>query len=105
MNRTARLVCCGGAALVGGIVLVGQPASSGARAPQAQTLRVSLSSSGAQANGESRGCWISPDGRRVVFDSSATNLVSGDANGVEDVFVRDLASGATRLVSVSSSGE
>src|SRR5262249_29212400 len=44
------------------------------------------------------------DGRYVAFESLATNLVSGDTNGVEDVFVRDLQSGTTERVSVSSSG-
>jgi Tol biopolymer transport system component len=39
------------------------------------------------------------DGRFVVFSSSAANLVPGDTNGVEDVFLRDLWTGSTTLVS------
>ena len=39
---------------------------------------------------------ISDDGRFVAFESSASNLVSGDTNGVADVFVRDLANGTTQ---------
>jgi hypothetical protein len=31
---------------------------------------------------------ISPDGTYVAFDSWATNLVEGDTNGFEDVFLR-----------------
>lgn len=69
-----------------------------------QTLRVSVSSDGAQANGHSRFASISPDGRYVAFESEASNLVPGDRNGVKDVFVRDLQLGLTTRVSVSSSG-
>jgi hypothetical protein len=59
------------------------------------TRRVSVSSSEVQADGGSSNAMISADGRYVVFTSSATNLVAGDTNGVADVFVRDLATGAT----------
>ena len=52
-------------------------------------LRVSVSSSGAQANGNSAGGSLSTSGRFVVFESDATNLVAGDTNGVRDVFLRD----------------
>jgi Tol biopolymer transport system component len=47
---------------------------------------------------------ISGDGRYVTFVSYADNLVPGDTNGVADVFVRDLKSGTTERVSVSSLG-
>lgn len=47
---------------------------------------------------------ISADGRYVAFMSSAANLVTGDTNGVDDVFVRDLRAGVTRRVSVSRTG-
>ena len=47
---------------------------------------------------------ISADGRFVVFYSTATDLVPGDDNGAADVFVRILATGKTRIVSVSSAG-
>jgi hypothetical protein len=33
---------------------------------------------------------ISADGRYVVFDSEASNLVTGDTNGVGDIFIRDM---------------
>lgn len=38
---------------------------------------------------------ISDDGRFVAFDSDASDLVAEDANGVSDVFVRDLVEGST----------
>jgi Tol biopolymer transport system component len=47
---------------------------------------------------------ISADGRLVAFESSATDLVAGDTNGTQDVFVRDRVAGTTTLVSVGLSG-
>jgi Tol biopolymer transport system component len=68
-----------------------------------KTERVSVSSTGAQPNGNSRMPSISGDGRYVAFSSDATNLVPDDTNGVTDVFVHDRRSGTTKRVSVSSS--
>lgn len=68
------------------------------------TTRVSVSSAGQQALGRSSGGELSADGRYVVFESDAANLVSGDTNGAIDVFVHDGETGQTRRVSVSSSG-
>ena len=42
---------------------------------------------------------ISADGRFIAFSSQATNLVADDTNGVEDVFVAEVASGAIELIS------
>jgi Tol biopolymer transport system component len=71
---------------------------------QANTItRVSVDSSGAEANGGSFAPAISSDGRFVAFQSDATNLVEGDTNAATDVFVRDLVAGTTVRVSVSSS--
>jgi len=47
---------------------------------------------------------ISADGRYVAFSSTANNLVPGDANNLRDVFVRDLVSGTTTLVSMATNG-
>jgi Tol biopolymer transport system component len=74
------------------------------------TDRVSVSSSGEQANWtpyalSSKFPSISSDGRFVAFSSFATNLVPGDTNGREDVFVHDRLTGVTERVSVSSSGQ
>jgi hypothetical protein len=68
------------------------------------TTRVSVSSTGAEANFVSFSPSISSDGRYVAFQSGASNLVSGDTNGWDDVFVRDTLTGTTTRVSVSSSG-
>lgn len=47
---------------------------------------------------------LSFDGRYVAFSSVATNLVLGDTNLAEDVFVHDRHSGQTQRVSISSQG-
>jgi len=60
--------------------------------------RESVSSSEQQANSDAEGGSISRDGRFVVFESRATNLVAGDANGVPDVFVRDRLAGTTARI-------
>jgi Tol biopolymer transport system component len=65
---------------------------------------VSVSSSGAQGTGQSGGPAMSADGRFVAFNSFASNLVAGDANGTTDVFVHDRVAGTTTLVSVASDG-
>ncbi len=68
------------------------------------TTRLSVSTEGGDSNGFSDQASISTDGRHVAFTSSATNLVEGDTNGVNDVFVRDLALGRTVRVSVATDG-
>ncbi|MFZ5880106.1 MAG: S-layer homology domain-containing protein [Chloroflexota bacterium] len=70
-----------------------------------ETSRVSLNSTGQQADGGSNFAAVSADGRYIAFISSATNLVDGDTNGVDDVFVRDRQTGLTRRASVNSLGE
>lgn len=47
---------------------------------------------------------LSIDGRYLVFTSSARDVVPNDDNEASDVFIRDLRTGTTRLVSVSSDG-
>jgi Tol biopolymer transport system component len=69
------------------------------------TERVSVRSDEQQANGSSWEPVISPNGHYVAFSSSATNLVTGDTNGVTDVFVRDRQTGMTIRVSKHSNGQ
>jgi Tol biopolymer transport system component len=66
--------------------------------------RISVSSSGQQSNGASGNPAVSDDGRFVAFESSASNLVAGDTNGVSDVFLYDVVTQETRRVSVTDSG-
>jgi len=67
-----------------------------------QTVRVSVDSAGVPANAGATNGVLSADGRYVVFQSSATNLVSG-ASGTQ-VYRHDRVGGATLLVSVASNG-
>ncbi len=69
------------------------------------TTLVSRSETGGGANGPSAQSAPSFDGRFVAYSSSASDLVGGDFNGVQDVFVRDTWAAFNRRVSVSSSGE
>ena len=72
---------------------------------QANTIeRVSVATGGAQGNASAIEPSISADGRYVVFSANSTNLVAGDTNNANDIFVRDLQAGTTERVSVSSSG-
>jgi Tol biopolymer transport system component len=75
------------------------------------TERVSVSWDGAQAVGDaglSGSGWqrpaISGDGRYVAFASSAANLVPGDTNGTQDVFVVDRVAHTTERVSIGPGG-
>ncbi|MBV6452474.1 MAG: hypothetical protein MHPDNHAH_03231 [Anaerolineales bacterium] len=69
------------------------------------TTRVSVSSSGEQANDFSDfPLAISSDGRYIVFNSDATNLVANDTNGATDVFLHDTQTGVTERISVASDG-
>lgn len=70
-----------------------------------RTTRVSLSSAGAQGNGDSSVTGLSADGRYVLFESTASNLVPKDTNGVDDVFLHDRRTGRTTRVSVSTAGK
>ncbi|BBH70112.1 hypothetical protein ACTI_67970 [Actinoplanes sp. OR16] len=68
------------------------------------TVRVSVSSSGAQGNENANLPHISGDGEHVSFHSAADNMVPGDTNGFDDVFVRDLPAAVTERVSVATGG-
>ncbi|MBI5869949.1 MAG: PD40 domain-containing protein [Actinobacteria bacterium] len=80
------------------------------------TTRVSSDSAGINGNKDSDNPAISADGRFVAFDSIATNLVPGDTGSqcvstsgtninCPDVFIKNLETGETRLVSVAAGGE
>lgn len=55
-------------------------------------------------NGESSNPVITPDGRYVAFVSAASDLVAGDANGVDDVLLFDRLTGQTMLLSQQVDG-
>ena len=77
------------------------------------TVRVSTSTTmfvnetGVDPNGASSGGDITVDGRYVVFESTASNLVSGypyAAGSAQSVYVRDLARNTTQLLANDPSG-
>jgi Tol biopolymer transport system component len=70
----------------------------------AVTTRVSVATGGAQGAGDSGRPRISADGRYVVFDSEASNLVPDDTNQLLDVFIHDRLTGVTTRVSVATGG-
>ena len=72
--------------------------------PEGGLVRASAATGGAEADGASAEPDLSADGSVLVFTSRATNLVPGDDNGRSDVFVRDLRTGATAIVSAGRRG-
>ncbi|HEY9172923.1 MAG TPA: hypothetical protein VI136_11610, partial [Verrucomicrobiae bacterium] len=69
------------------------------------TRLVSVNQAGTAAgNGYSWVFDLSADGRYVLFGSTAGDLVAGDANGVMDIFVRDMVTGTTELISTNRFG-
>ena len=71
------------------------------------TNTISLVCQSSEGQVADRGCSnpaISGDGRYVVFESSATNLVAGDSNNQADVFLRDLQNATTIRISETSTG-
>ena len=68
------------------------------------TQRVNVTSAGTQVHGFTGYPWLSADGRYVVFESFASDLVPGDTNGHQDVFVRDRLLGLTERISVGPGG-
>jgi hypothetical protein len=84
-------------------LLAPAPANATPSAPGDLTL-VSTSSLGVKGNGDSEFGIASADGTKVVFWSTATNLVPNDTDTIADVYVKDLVTGTITLASTSDSG-
>lgn len=69
------------------------------------TERVSVKSDSSEAGSGSYNPSISEDGRYVVFESDATNLVNGDVNQSRDIFLHDRNTATTVRVSVSATAQ
>ena len=69
-----------------------------------QTTRVSIANDGTQANASSSLASISADGRYIVFQSNADNLVSNDTNAKTDIFLYDRTTLNITRISVASDG-
>jgi Tol biopolymer transport system component len=104
VSRHGRLMVSTVSALVG-LAVVAASGASGSQLAGApgSTRRVSVTTTGAQAHGESYGGSISADGRFVAFESDASNLFHGPTLGRE-VYVRDRLAHTTRLISVGLDG-
>jgi Tol biopolymer transport system component len=76
--------------------------AASATLPGKRLVSAGLASAG--ANGDSLNAAIADDGLTIAFESAASNLVAGDTNGVKDVFIADLTTGAIKRVSTSAAG-
>jgi Tol biopolymer transport system component len=94
----------GRVAVVLAICVVSAIAAPAAWGAQGTTVRVSVAAGGGDTSSNSNWPSVSADGRYVAFSSWADNLVPNDTNDNSDIFVRDLRTGTTRLVSVASDG-
>jgi Tol biopolymer transport system component len=98
----AAVACVGVAALLIGSAPDSPAQPVPARLASARSPSIAPPAGG---NGDSIDPLLSPDGRFVVFSSTAGNLVPGDSRPfISDVFLRDRASNTTVLVSVNFSG-
>ena len=61
--------------------------------PEAGVVRAGVAPGGAEPNGASSDPDLSATGQQLVFASRADNLVPGDTNQAEDVFLRDMVTG------------
>jgi hypothetical protein len=68
------------------------------------TEKASVSSLGIQGDGHAQSATLAGNGRFVVFMSDATNMVSGDTDGVRNVFIRDRTAGTTERVDTRYDG-
>jgi hypothetical protein len=66
--------------------------------------RITMAWDGSEIDDYASNSSISADGQIIAFSSRATNLVSNDTNGTNDVFVHNRETGATIMVSVDSDG-
>jgi hypothetical protein len=94
------------ALMASALALAAVPASAGVAVT---TTRVTVNSAGESGNarpGDSSNSpgSISATGRFVAFSSAHSNLVEGDGNYFDDVFVRDRVRGETTRVSVCTAG-
>jgi len=93
--------------LMGVLVLTGLVAcssSGGGGTPEAFITRISVNATGEGGDGLSQTPDMSADGRYVVFESSATNLVTGDTNDDFDIFLKDTQNNTIKRISVDSAG-
>lgn len=75
-------------------------------AVKGETILLSESVEGLPGNGDSLGPTISGDGRHIVFETVATNILVDDENGpIRDIVLLDRLDGTREPVNVNSFGE
>jgi len=94
MTRRVRVAVS--AAVVLCAVTAALPAAASSHVAGGSVERISVAADGTQGDGASTGASITPDGRSVVFQSSATNLTAEGTTGGDRVHVRDLPAALTR---------
>lgn len=90
--------------LDGGVLTIADGIEIQFDTPTVARRRVSVSSSGEEANDFNEHAAVSGNGRYVGFTLKAFNLVPGDTNQKEDVFVHDRTTGITERVSLTPTG-
>ena len=68
------------------------------------TVLISVNQSGVSGNENSDSNSVSGDGRFVLFQSRATDIVGNDGNADADIFLRDTSNNTTRLLTVNRNG-
>ena len=68
------------------------------------TVRLNVSATGAEADRDSWQAVIATTGDFIAFESRATNLVTGDTNDKNDIYVVERLTGAIERVSISVGG-
>ncbi|WP_380282340.1 hypothetical protein [Kitasatospora purpeofusca] len=105
-NRTARTRRAARAACVLAVAAAVAATAAPAQAAPAwgPTVQVDLGTDGARADHQSLSVGISGNGRYALFGSSATNLLAGTEAPAYGLYVRDLRTGRTELVSRAEDG-
>jgi Tol biopolymer transport system component len=86
------------------LVLFAHSPANTVRGSEGEVVRLSVSASGIEGDKSSGRVKLIASGRRGVFGSDATNLVDGDVNNYNDVFLKDIATGRVVLASVAADG-
>lgn len=91
------------AVVIAAVFLAG---SLSASATSPTTRPVSVSQAGDFPSAKARASSVSASGRFVAFASAAADIVTGDTDGVSDLFIRDMTSGTTeRVVTPTDTGK
>jgi uncharacterized repeat protein (TIGR01451 family) len=99
MRRLLGMLAVAAAAVSSGVLPAwGTPSASG------DVTLVSASGGGLKGNFDSEAAGLSADGSLALFSSFSTNLVPADQDELQDVFLKDLSTGALQLLSTSSAG-